>query len=319
MSTKEYIEQLKKYVQSQGITVYDYYFKYVKTIKSNEKFELPSFELDNPFLKSGDIQRLLMSNEERMPEYYAYTMTQIVEYYDGLLSREDIRDIVEEQLQDEEELSREDIKDIIGEEIDRELSRDDIYSILDEELSSTELVTETRPVDIRIADSLNGFAVIKEKNADRVHLYYHDAETDELTGEQVFTRKGLEADTGYYVNIVEFLDKMLGDLLDDNPNQESVTFSTEEDGEKSFNVALEEAFDTLRKQKAIRFGKELRGKKIESLKELIGLGSTEEDYKGNKLKTGFYVRRDVLKAIFAKYQINVTYREEKEKSTARTK
>ncbi len=344
MEKKEYIEKLKKFVEEKNISIYDYYYAYALTIRSNKRFALPEFELSNPFLTAEDITLLLNSKEERIEEYYATVMARVIELNEELLrqeeiSRKDIEEVVEEEL-GEPQVTRSDIKEAVEEELgESQVTRTEIEEVIKEQLGEPQVtradieevveaqlnqsqVTRTDIEDIinkqlgekpslkvvltsigrKIADLLNGFAVIKEEKTGRAHLYYHDAKEDSLKGERIILNNKLEANSGYYVNYQEYVDAILNPILEQNP--EEVSFVREDGEEKALMEVLEEAFAILRQNGAIRFGKELLGKDIRSYQDILDLQlSNSEEFAGEELKTGIYVRRDILTRIFAKYKI----------------
>ena len=111
MERREYIQKLKEYTKIQGISIYDYYYNYAKLLRSNDKFVLQLFELRNPFLTSEDIKKLVFSKEDRIEEYFADIMTKLISYQVLLLSKEEIREVIDESLDKtisrEEELLKE--------------------------------------------------------------------------------------------------------------------------------------------------------------------------------------------------------------------
>ena len=342
MEIKEYIKELKKFTSEKNISIYDYYYLYVEALKSNDHFELPDFELRNPFLKASDIQKLLLCREERIAEYYAYVMSKLVENCD-VLSREDIKDVLDGLF--DNGLSRENIEEAIDEELNKKISKKDISEVILDELKNTS--TEEKNIiffdeedpglsrdDIQkilidfidpkskvvltsinpdMANHLDGFVVVREEKTGTVNLYHNDSNTNTLSGKQVYKNNQLTADTGYYVNIEEYAERLLDIIMAVYPTMEDVCFT--KDGEtKSFNEAFNEVFKVLRDAKAIRFGKELKGKDINTYEDLVSIPTKKEEYQGKLLQTGMYVRRDILTNLFNEYTVKVTYRDEKEKS-----
>ena len=164
-----------------------------------------------------------------------------------------------------------------------------------------------------MANHLDGFVVVREEKTGTVNLYHNDSNTNTLSGKQVYKNNQLTADTGYYVNIEEYAERLLDIIMAVYPTMEDVCFT--KDGEtKSFNEAFNEVFKVLRDAKAIRFGKELKGKDINTYEDLVSIPTKKEEYQGKLLQTGMYVRRDILTNLFNEYTVKVTYRDEKEKS-----
>lgn len=343
MDIKEYIKELKRFTSEKGISIYDYYYLYVETLKSGERFELPDFELRNPFLKASDIQKLLLCREERIAEYYAYVMSKIIDNND-ILSRDDIKDVLDglfdsglsrdniSEAIDEEldkNLSKKDINEIILDELNKQsideekivfldeedpkLSREDITKILVDSIDNTESKVVITSINPDMANYLDGFVVVREEKTGIVNLYHNDSNTNTLSGKQVYKSNQLAADTGFYVNIEEYVDRLLDIIMAVYPTMEEVAFV--KDGEvKQFNEVLEEVFKIVRDAKAIRFGKELKGKEINTYEDLINIPTKKEEYQGKQLQTGMYVRRDILTNLFNQYRVKITYKEEKEKS-----
>ncbi len=309
METKEYIKELKKFTSEKGISIYDYYYVYVEAIKSNDHFELPDFELRNPFLTAHDIKLLLQCKEDRIAEYYAYAMNKIVQYHD-VLSKDDIKDVLNDLF--DNNLSRDNIEELIDEELNKRISRKDIHDVIDSKLEPETKVVLTS-INRDMANHLDGFVVIREEKTGKAILYHHDSKEKVLSGKQEYKNNQLNADTGFYVNIEEYVERLLDIIMAVYPTMESISFV--KDGEtKSLNEVLEEVFIILRDSKAIRFGKELKGKEINTYEDLLNIPTTKEEYQGKKLQTGMYVRRDILTDLFDQYKVKISYTEDKEKS-----
>ena len=349
MERREYVQKLKEFTKEKGLSIYEYYLAYALTVRSNKRFVLPDFELNNPFLTAEDIKKLLECQDPRIVEYYALAMEkvislqteeltrqEVVEVVDEKLnetisrkdveeiiddklgetiSRQDVKEAVDEKLAETDVLGREDIIDVINEHLDRDLTRDGIQEVINENMDKQPIFKVViTSIGRKIADLLNGFAVVREEKTGRAHLYHHDAKTDSLKGEKVFINNQLKVDSGYYVNYQEYIDQMLDEIVAKYPAPEEIRFVRDDQEERSLNEVLEEAFAILMQQGALRFGKELQGKKITTYKELrsLQLEGTEE-YANEPLKVGVYVRRDVLTRIFARYHAKVTVMEEDNK------
>jgi len=372
MNKQDYIKNLKEFVAKKGISIYDYFYAFATVMRSEGDFIIPEFEMQNPFLTARDIQLLLESKEDKIEEYFARVMTRVIELNEQLLSREEITEVIDEELDkvdltrqgieevideslekaDEQSLTREGIKEVIDESLEKtdeqsltregikevidgslerseltregivevidgalpeeELSRGDIISVIDEELDKKpSLRVIITSISKKIADLLNGFAVIKEEKTGRAHLYYHDAKKDSLTNEKVILNNKLDADSGYYVNFQEYIDEILNDIIENSASPEEIHFVREDGVEKTMKEMFEEAFAIARQAGAIRFGKELVGKDIKSYQDLLDLQlNQQEEFGTESLKVGIYVRRDIITRIFAKYKARVSTFEE---------
>ena len=369
MNKQDYIKNLKEFVAEKGISIYDYFYAFATVMRSEGDFIIPEFEMQNPFLTARDIQLLLESKEDRIEEYYARVMTRVIELNEQLLSREEIVEVIDEELDkvdltrqgieevideslektDDQSLTREGIKEVIDESMeDHQITRTDIVEVVDESLGKSELTREgivevidgalpeeelsrgdiisvideeldKKPslrviitsISKKIADLLNGFAVIKEEKTGRAHLYYHDAKKDSLSNEKVILNNKLDADSGYYVNFQEYIDEILNDIIENSASPEEIHFVREDGVEKTMKEMFEEAFAIARQAGAIRFGKELVGKDIKSYQDLLDLQlNQQEEFGTESLKVGIYVRRDIITRIFAKYKARVSTYEE---------
>ena len=311
MEKRDYINQLKNFCKEKGITIYEYYYAYATTLKSGKHFVLPDFEQRNPFLKTIDIKLLLESNDPQIAEYYAYVMTQVIDQQ--VISKEEIKETVEESFK--EPLTREDIKSSINDEFKEPITRDEIKEVLDDVLDNTpSFKVRITSISKKLADTLNGFAIIREEKTGRAHMYYYDAKSSSLTGEQVFKNNELKADSGYYVNYQEYVEKMMDEILENCPEVERIKFIREDGETRSFEQLVEEVFAIIRKNGgSIRYGQSLIGKEINTYKDLINNNDNqEEEYKGNgkKVRSGIYVRRDILNRIISKFKAKVTYFED---------
>lgn len=351
MNKQDYIKNLKEFVAEKGISIYDYFYAYATVIRSRGDYIIPGFEMQNPFLTARDIQLLLESKEDRIEEYYARVMTRVIELNEQLLSREEIKEVIDEEL-DKVDLTRQGITEVIDESLeqteDHQITRTDIVEVVDESLGKSELTREgivevidgalpeeelsrgdiisaideeldkktslrviITSISKKIADLLNGFAVIKEEKTGRAHLYYHDAKKDTLTNEKVILNNKLDADSGYYVNFQEYIDELLNNIIENSASPEEIHFVREDGVEKTMKEMFEEAFAIARQAGAIRFGKGLVGKDIKSYQDLLDLQlNQQEEFGTESLKVGIYVRRDIITRIFAKYKARVSTFEE---------
>lgn len=355
MKKEDYIKELKNYLKENNMTMEHFYYSNAVLMRSGCGFNLPIFEQRNPFIASEDIKQLLYCPDTRIVEYYAYAMVKAVRSFEEseTLSRETIqetvdakleeqtlsRDAIQEEIEkklEEPTLSRNDIQEEINKKLEEPtLSKSDIQEAVDEKLEETTLtrgdiqeVVEEKlekkssirvfltNIGRKIANLLNGFAVIKEEKTGRIHLYYHDAKTHNLEGEHVLPQDRLRVDSGYYVNYQEYVDHMVDDLLEKNVDPEEMELIREDGEIRSFGETLDEAFRILKQKGAIRFGKGLKHTKIDTYKDLVEANITgEEEYAGKPLKRGLYVRKDVLQRVFGKYQVRMPENLETEDKT----
>lgn len=318
MEKKEYIKKLREYTKRNGMSIADYYFLWSLTIRTKKQFSLPEFELENPFLTAEDYQKLIDTNDQRIVEYYAHVMEKTVELssQEETLSRKEIEEAIDEEMP--KEPTREEITEAIDESFEKDgvVSREEIEEAINEELEDTKeepkIQVVMTSINGSIADLLNGFAVVRESKTGRAHLYHHDAKKDSLTGEQVFRNNQLKADSGYYVNFEEYIDTILDEIAERYPYPEEIMFVRDDGLERKLSEVVEEAFAIGRQHGAIRFGKNIQGKEINSYSDLVKLHleSHEEPYGEETLRPGIYVRRDILTRIFAKYQAKVIRLEE---------
>ena len=272
MNKKGYIERLLKYTKENNISLYDYYLRLAKHIRYSDNYKLQDFEKQNPFIKQDDIGLLYTSTDDKVVEYFAKSMTERIEGKQEKTTKEEIEEL------------------------------------LDEELSDSKLVSISR----KIADKMNGFAVVREDKTNRVHLYYHDAKTNVLTGEEIYLNNSVEADSGYYVNYEDYIDNMLDELMNKYPESNTMTFIRDDGLVRPLREVLEEAYDILRQRGAMRFGQDLFKETINSFADLKKLDTNHtEDYAGEPLRVGVYVRRDLVTRIFDKYKVKVEYIENK--------
>ena len=272
MNKKGYIERLLKYTKENNISLYDYYLRLAKHIRYSDNYKLQDFEKQNPFIKQEDIGLLYTSTDDKVVEYFAKSMTERIEGKQEKATKEEIEEL------------------------------------LDEELSDSKLVSISR----KIADKMNGFAVVREDKTNRVHLYYHDAKTNVLTGEEIYLNNSVEADSGYYINYEDYIDNMLDELMNKYPESNTMTFIRDDGLVRPLREVLEEAYDILRQRGAMRFGQDLFKETINSFADLKKLDTNHiEYYAGEPLRVGVYVRRDLVTRIFDKYKVKVEYIENK--------
>ena len=72
-----YIENLLAYVKEHQLTVYDYYVQVGDAYENQE--EVPSFEIDNPFVTEEDKKMLVNPEDPRMSLFFASSLTKVIE------------------------------------------------------------------------------------------------------------------------------------------------------------------------------------------------------------------------------------------------
>ena len=361
MTRIEYINNLRNYCQNNNITIYEYYQKLAFMLRAGRIYSRTEWERENPFLTKEDIEKLIHNNDRRMPQYFASVMTKVIELNEEKkkknslivpenkstslttipkktthmvpqdkkkISKEDIRDVIIEK---HKNLSKKDIKDVIEKELEnkKNLSKSEIKNIISQEFDNKKksfsipsLKVTITSIGEKISELLNGFAVIKEEKTSKKNLYFHDGKTGNLKGRKVFDSNKLHADTGYYVNFDEYMDKLLVKLAEKYPSANRIGFVNEKGTEESFQQMAEEVFYKLRAAGSIRFGNEFEHASIHSYQDVLNMNIKDSAlYAGEKLRTGIYVRRDILQAELKKYQIKVSEKrkEEENKSYVKTK
>ena len=91
MTRKEYILKVKEYAKKNNISLQEYFYRNAKKIRSNKKFTLESFELENPFITEKDIQKLISAKDDRIEQYYAHAMTKAIKLYEEKEGKEEIQ------------------------------------------------------------------------------------------------------------------------------------------------------------------------------------------------------------------------------------
>ena len=311
MTKEDYLLILSMYQYKTGESRFELYRNAAKCYREGKESSIPPFELDNPFVTKEDIKRLKESKDPEIIDYYARSMMQIVSSYKSTVTREEVKTTVEEVM--EPTLSRDMIKSMIEEEVEK-VSREEIKEVLEEKIEEKKPRIVITSISNKLVNELNGFAVMKEEKTGRIQLYYHDAKTSTLRAKTEMSKEQIQADTGYYVNFEEYIDKMLEEISQQYTDMESITFVREDGIEKDLNEVLEEAFAILRKRGSLRFGKTMSGKELENFKDLVMIKKEKENYNGESLTSGIYVRRDLLTRFFAKYQVKCVIGNEKNSS-----
>ena len=305
-------DDIKKLIYSDDIKISEYYaYAMSKAVRM--------FEQQQRTLSREDIKKeieTLLDKETTLPRN---TIRDVLEDELGKkdhLSRKDIKEVVEEKLKETDRLPRKAMEEVVNSELDKQnLSRGDIIELVDQELEKKSPLRITMTsINNKVGDLLNGFAVVREKVTGRVHMYYHDAQTSTLTNEKVYPAGKLKVDSGYYVNFEEAIDRVLDEIAARHLYAETINV-LRKDG-KEGKPSIEEIFEVLKKAGAIRFGKDLVDKKIDTYEDLRGLGYKKKQSFGDaSLTAGIYVRRDILEKVLAMYKAKVTWIEEPKKES----
>ena len=221
-----YIRQLLRYTEANGMSIYDYYCRVGECHRSKQLGSIPSFEKTNPFLNGQDIRMLLESKDEKIVEYFAGSMSKVIQLnLDArpYLNFDDLTTVSE-----------------IG---DFETSGD--YYLSDVELDTLK--------------NMNGFAVVRDDTKDEVDVYVCDQnEKDVLKGKTTFNAMDYPIESGYYVNFDEFVQDSITDKY---PDQE-YSFVNEEGEEYDRDTVLENAKEFSKKSGTIRFGEKGGAKSV---------------------------------------------------------
>ena len=74
-----YLENLMQYINHSHITIYDYYVSVADHYRNHDEDNLPAFEHNNPFITDIDLQNLIQSDDNRMPLFFAGSLSKVVE------------------------------------------------------------------------------------------------------------------------------------------------------------------------------------------------------------------------------------------------
>ena len=182
-----------------------------------------------------------------------------------------------------------------------------IRKAMKESRGSNQQENETRKVkglemNTKLINRLTGFAVIREEKTGRIHIYYQDPRKKSLKGKLESSTGMVTATSGFYVNFEEFMEKMISEIL--ASADEPIRLIKYDRTEISFEEAMKEIYEEVRGYGYINFGNEIGKRKVDTLEQLkdLQLKSTES-FQGEPLKTGVYIRRDVLISVLERYKI----------------
>ena len=201
------------------------------------------------------------------------------------------------------------------------LKREDIISVVNDEIEKkSKFGVVLKSISRKLTDILKGFAVIREEKTGRMHYYYHDPKTDILKGNMSFQNAKERIESGYYVNYEEYVESIMNETIEQNPNMTRITMVRDDGRETTFGAVAEEAFQISKKYGIIKLGKELKGKDIKTFEELRKMNlEGEEIVASEKLRKGVYVRRDIISRIFDKHKMRIESKKEEETHKANGK
>ena len=304
LTGEEYINILLNYVNENHITIEDYYRNLALSYIHDKEPVIEEFERRNPFLTEEDIERLVTSEDSQMPNYFANTMSRVIQLnLEEMLANK--KESGKTTTEEDETLTRDDIKDAIDDELDKEIDEEDIKEVIDEELDDVEenkSHIEDMPLDI--LDNLNGFGVIKE--SDKTNIYTYDAKDKySLANRRVY--QNINIKSGYYVNIMQFMSSLIDSVITKYEDTIGIEF-VKEDGQRiEYETLMESIFQEVKEAGTIRLGTEYKENPVNSYSELEERYDEEEtkDMGNTTLLKGHYVNKEALIKALSKYKLNV--------------
>ena len=304
LTGEEYINILLNYVNENHITIEDYYRNLALSYIHDKEPVIEEFERRNPFLTEEDIERLVTSKDSQMPNYFANTMSRVIQLnLEEMLANK--KESGKTTAEEDETLTRDDIKDAIDDELDKEIDEEDIKEVIDEELDDVEenkSHIEDMPLDI--LDNLNGFGVIKE--SDKTNIYTYDAkDKDSLANRRVY--QNINIKSGYYVNLMQFMSSLIDSVITKYEDTIGIEF-VKEDGQRiEYETLMESIFQEVKEAGTIRLGTEYKENPVSSYSELEERYDEEEtkDMGNTTLLKGHYVNKEALIKALSKYKLNV--------------
>lgn len=298
LTKEEYINELLNYVNENHITLDEYYRNLALSYIHDKEPVIEDFERRNPFLTQEDIDRLTSSNDSQMPNYFASTMSRVIQ-----LNLEEMLNNSEKEK--EESLTRDDIEDVVDGELDKELDEEDIKDVIDDKLDEVEEYKshiEDMPLDI--LETLNGFGVIKEDA--QTNIYTYDANDKEsLANRRIY--QNVDIKSGYYVNIMQFMSKLVDNITDRYEDAIGVEFVGEDNQTIEYATLMENIFQEVREAGTIRLGKEYKENPVSTYSELQDRYDENEtkDMGNTTLLKGYYINKEALMNALRKYKLNV--------------
>ena len=326
-----YIRLLMRYINEKGMSLEDYYRLLAVKLRNGDVYSIPRFEGINPFLSEDDIRRLLDEKDERIIDYFANAMTRVIELNlenmnkeetntndldnipdktnnpsnsnnndgpndnnDGPTNNNNPTDFNFEDLSDEDDYHDDDSLDL------------DEMEYLDDKTNYMSGIKITY-INTDLINHMNGLAVIREPKSGRINIYGYENEDINLSGKKVIEAADSKIESGYYVNLSEYIGILAHGIEDQYGSDSNFAFVDENGEYLNFYDVINNIMATCRLEGALRYGREYKDTSFDSYEEL------EEQYTGNKgifkgveLTKGLYVRRDILIDELNKYRVAIT-------------
>ena len=331
-----YIKLLMSYINKKGISLEEYYRLLATKLRSGDVYSIPRFEGINPFLSEDDIKRLLDEKDERIVDYFAHTMSRVIE-----LNLENVNDLNNikgekhdhyENVQDDQvnnnqpeapyDIYNNDSKDQI---MDRFKFEDpaspgpggpsvnpeddaielDEMTYLDENTNYMSGIKITY-INTDLINKMSGLAVIKEPKTGRLNIYGYEHDDSNLSGKKVIDDNDKKIESGYYVNLNEYIGILTHGIEEQYGENSNLAFVDEKGEYLNFYEVINEIMAACRREGALRYGKEYKGSTFDSYEEVESQYTGERGlFKGIELTKGLYVRRDVLIDELNKYRVAI--------------
>ena len=313
INPETYIRSLLTYIQENEMSLEDYYRSLAIMLRKGDLNSIPSFEQYNPFLNEDDLRRLLDEEDERIVEYFANTMARVIE-----LNLENMNNLNNNQPQNNlnNTLENNDDKfnfnniDMRNENKMPNLEDDslelDEMSYLDDKTNYMSGIKITY-INTDIINHMNGLAVIREPRSGRINIYGYENDDINLAGKKVIENSANTIESGYYVNLSEYIGILAHGIEDQYGNNSNFAFVNEQGDYLNFYDVINNIMATCRNEGALRYGKEYKEANIGSYEELENQYTGSKGmFKGIELTKGLYVRRDILIDELNKYRVAIT-------------
>ena len=312
-SPETYIRALLTYIQENEMSLEDYYRSFAIMLRKGDLNSLPSFEQYNPFLNEDDLRRLLDEEDERIVDYFANTMTGVIK-----LNLENMNNLNNNQPQnnlnntienDDDKFNFNNLemenKNPMPNLEDDSLELDEM-SYLDDKTNYMSGIKITY-INTDIINHMNGLAVIKEPRSGRINIYGYENDDINLAGKKVIENSANTIESGYYVNLSEYIGILAHGIEDQYGNNSNFAFVNEQGDYLNFYDVINNIMATCRNEGALRYGKEYKDANIGSYEELENQYTGSKGvFKGIELTKGLYVRRDILIDELNKYRVAIT-------------
>ena len=313
INPETYIRSLLAYIQENEMSLEDYYRSFAIMLRKGDLNSLPSFEQYNPFLNEDDLRRLLDEEDERIVDYFANTMARVIE-----LNLENMNNLNNNQPQNNlnNTIENDDDKfnfnnlDMRNENPMPNLEDDslelDEMSYLDDKTNYMSGIKITY-INTDIINHMNGLAVIREPRSGRINIYGYENDDINLAGKKVIENSANTIESGYYVNLSEYIGILAHGIEDQYGNNSNFAFVNEQGDYLNFYDVINNIMATCRNEGALRYGKEYKEANIGSYEELENQYTGSKGvFKGIELTKGLYVRRDILIDELNKYRVAIT-------------